>query len=183
MRYALIRELDITNGEGVGVSLFVQGCHFHCPGCFNQETWDFNGGNEWTTMTKLEFLKLVDRPYIRRVSILGGEPLEACNLEDLIDLVRNIKEKFPEKKIWVYTGFTYEQLASPVIDEFYESSFSRMDFISMCDVLVDGRFQMAQQDIYHKQIRYAGSTNQRVIDIQESIKANKIVLLGGSAYA
>lgn len=137
MRYAQIRSMDISNGEGVGVSLFVQGCPFHCKNCFNSETWDFNGGKEWTEETKNKFMELIDRPYIKRISILGGEPLAEQNLDGVLSLIKEIREKYPisqnpnsenigksrvledenskemriscpEKSIWLYTGFNTE---------------------------------------------------------------------------
>lgn len=138
IRYAQIRSLDLSNGEGVGVALFVQGCHFHCKNCFNPETWDFSGGKEWTSETKEKFLELVDRPYIKRVSLLGGECLAEENLNDVLDLVTEINKRYnttqdtvyvkdknnniltridheirlscPQKSIWLYTGFTWEDI-------------------------------------------------------------------------
>lgn len=139
MRYAQIRSMDISNGEGVGVSLFVQGCDRHCFNCFNSETWDFNGGKEWTEKTKNKFMELIDRPYIRRISILGGEPLAEQNLDDVLSLIKEIREKYPisqnpnsenigksrvledenskeirislpEKTIWLYTGFRWNYI-------------------------------------------------------------------------
>lgn len=139
MRYASIRSLDISNGEGVGVSLFVQGCDRHCFNCFNSETWNFNGGKEWTEEAKNKFMELIDRPYIRRISILGGEPLAEQNLDDVLSLIKEIREKYPisqnpnsenigksmvledenskeirislpEKTIWLYTGFRWNYI-------------------------------------------------------------------------
>ena len=97
MRYAQIRSMDVSNGEGVGVSLFVQGCTFHCKNCFNSETWDFNGGKEWTEETKEKLIGLIARPYIKRVSILGGEPLAKQNLDDVLKLIKEIRISFPKK--------------------------------------------------------------------------------------
>ena len=105
MRYASIRSMDISNGEGVGVSLFVQGCDRHCFNCFNSETWDFNGGKEWTEETKNKFIKLIDRPYINRISILGGEPLAERNIDEVLSLIKEIRISYPEKYIWLYTGY------------------------------------------------------------------------------
>lgn len=187
MRYASIRNLDISNGEGVGVSLFVQGCDRHCFNCFNSETWDFNGGKEWTEKTKNKFMELVDRPYIKRVSFLGGECLADQNLNGVLDLIKEIRISFPEKIIWLYTGYTWDQ----IID--YKTEFSNPDFmqvhnceilcdyhmfqrqeiIKLCDVLVDGEYIDEQKDLT---LAYRGSSNQRVIDIQKSITQNKIVL-------
>ena len=108
MRYSQIREMDISNGSGVGISLFVQGCHFHCKGCFNQETWDFNGGNEWTPEIEKKFLELANRPYIKRISILGGEPLANENVSTVMELIQKLKRQYPEKEsvalYWIYVG-------------------------------------------------------------------------------
>ena len=104
MRYAQITPFEVCNGKGAGVSLFVQGCHFHCDGCFNKETWDFCGGKEWTEEVENKFFELIDRSYIKRVTILGGEPLAGENVETVFELIKKIKEKFPTKDIWLYTG-------------------------------------------------------------------------------
>ena len=111
MRYTNIDSFDICNGEGIGISLFVQGCHFHCKNCFNKNTWDFNGGKEWTEETKNYFLKLIDKPYIKRISILGGEPLASQNLNEILCLVNQIRLLYPEKIIWFYTGFKLEDIS------------------------------------------------------------------------
>ena len=110
MRYAQIRSMDISNGEGVGVSLFVQGCPFHCKNCFNSDTWDFNSGKEWTEEIKDKFMKLIDRPYIKRVSFLGGECLADQNLDGVLDLIKEIRISFPEKTIWLYTGYEISEI-------------------------------------------------------------------------
>lgn len=167
MRYALIREMDISNGEGIGISLFVQGCHFHCEGCFNQETWDFNGGKEWTDEVQLKFFELINKPYIKRVSFLGGEPLADENSHEVFLLCQKIKKKFPDKKIWIYTGYTYEEIMK---------SRERSKPLLFADILVDGQFKLDLQDINHKQVKFAGSTNQRIIDIQKTLAQNQIVL-------
>ena len=98
MRYASIRSMDISNGSGIGVAAFVQGCHMHCTGCFNQETWDFNGGKEWTEEVENKFLEIANKSYITRVSILGGEPLAVENCKDVYNLCKRIKQEFPNKK-------------------------------------------------------------------------------------
>ena len=110
MRYAQIRSMDISNGEGVGVSLFVQGCPFHCYNCFNPDTWNFTKGKAWTEEIKNKFLGLIDRPYIKRVSFLGGECLAEQNLDGVLDLIKEIRISFPEKTIWLYTGFRWKQM-------------------------------------------------------------------------
>ena len=183
IRYAQIRSLDLSNGEGVGVALFVQGCHFHCLNCFNQETWDFNGGKEWTEEAKEKFLKLVDRPYIKRISILGGEPLAEENLNDVLDLVNEIRLSCLGKSIWLYTGYTYEGIFDqqfPVanipysnrLDDMYTFS-KRKKIISQCKILVDGQYIETQRDIT---LPYRGSSNQRLIDVKQSLQKGEIVL-------
>ena len=176
MRYASIRELDISNGEGVGVALFVQGCHFHCYNCFNTETWDFNGGKEWTEETKNRFIKLINRPYINRISILGGEPLAEQNLDEVLSLIKEIRISFPEKTIWLYTGYSYSDIfrgQSSCLSQEGLNNFKRREIIKLCDVVVDGRYIDGQKDITKK---WAGSKNQQVINVKESIKNNKIIL-------
>ncbi|MDO5558411.1 MAG: anaerobic ribonucleoside-triphosphate reductase activating protein [Oscillospiraceae bacterium] len=163
MRYAQIRSLDISNGTGVGVALFTQGCHFHCSGCFNANTWDFKGGIEWTKETHESFMKLVDRPYIQRVTILGGEPLEECNYDALIDLLREIKSKHSDKIIWLYTGFTWEDALK---------SEKRKEILQYADVVVEGQYKEALKD---PNLHFRGSSNQRIINSQESLKKGKVV--------
>ena len=176
MRYAQIRSMDISNGEGVGVSLFVQGCPFHCKNCFNSETWDFNGGKEWTEKTKNKFMELIDRPYIKRVSFLGGECLADQNLDVVLDLIKEIRISFPTKAIWLYTGYEWNQIMSPVITDDLKSTINveqRKEIISNVDVLVDGEYIDEQRDLT---LKWRGSKNQRVIDAKQSIAQNKIVL-------
>lgn len=210
MRFASIRKMDISNGESVGASLFVQGCHFHCKNCFNKETWDFNGGKEWTKDIKKKFLSLTEAAYIKRISILGGEPLADENLHDILDLITELRLKYPitgkidtiysnknnfkhnilignsneirlsypQKTIWLYTGYTWEQIMNPVTTDDFNPERDKLlkmrrDIVEQCDVLVDGRYEEDKRDItYH----WAGSTNQRVIDVQESLKQKQVVL-------
>lgn len=192
MRYASIRSLDISNGEGVGVSLFVQGCPFHCKNCFNSDTWDFNGGKEWTEETKNKFMKLINRPYIKRVSFLGGECLAEQNLDEVLKLVQEIRISFPEKSIWLYTGYTL-QLNSDSIptDDFWNepdeeysyfittynesilNKFKRKQILSLCNVVVDGEYIDEQKDLT---LKWRGSKNQRVIDVKQSLAQNKTIL-------
>lgn len=164
MRYALIRKMDISNGPGVGVSLFVQGCHLHCKGCFNSIAWDFNGGKEWNDDVKQKFLELASRPYIKRISILGGEPLSCENVFDIYELIVKIRDKLPDKVIWLYTGYRFED----VID-----SLPNRRVLELCDVVVDGRYVEELKDI---SLSWCGSSNQRVIDMQETLKQHQIVL-------
>ena len=166
MRYAQIRSMDISNGEGVGVSLFVQGCPFHCKNCFNSDTWDFNGGKEWTEKIKDKFLELIDRPYIKRVSILGGEPLAEQNLDGVLDLVKEFRISFPEKSIWLYTGYDFDLLRDK-FNEYKWTPFAidadkwltRWEIISNIDILVDGEYIDEQRDIT---LKWRGSKNQNI---------------------
>ena len=151
MNYAQIRSLDIANGEGVGVALFVSGCPFHCKECFNEEAWDYDYGNEFTWDTMEQIMDLARKPYIQRVSILGGEPLAEKNVIWVGGILKKLHDDLQGKKIWVYSGYTYEEL-----DE------TQLVAISYADVLVDGRFIEEQKDL---QLKFRGSRNQRVIDI------------------
>ena len=176
MRYSKIREMDVSNGEGLGISLFVQGCHFHCRGCFNPETWDFSGGKEWNKQVEQQFLHLASKPYVNRISILGGEPLCDENVLCVCDLVDKLKYLYPDKKIWVYTGYKYEDIIN-LSEPFYKQDWNvinRIKLIHMIDVLVDGQFQLENQDLYNEHIVWAGSTNQRVIDVPATLSDGKI---------
>lgn len=176
MRYAQIRSMDISNGEGVGVSLFVQGCPFHCKNCFNSDTWDFNGGKEWTEEIKDRFMKLIDRPYIKRVSFLGGECLAEQNLDEVLKLIKQIRISFPEKTIWLYTGYSYSEIfrgQSSCLSQGGLNNFKRREIIKLCDVVVDGEYIDEQKDIT---LKWRGSKNQRCIDVKQSLTQNKVVL-------
>ena len=178
MRYASIRSLDISNGEGVGVSLFVQGCPFHCKNCFNSETWDFNGGKEWTEEIKNKFMELIDRPYIKRVSFLGGECLAEQNLDDILSLVQEIRNSYPDKSIWLYTGYQWNQIMLPIptiTDDLHtiEVTDKRKKIISNVNVLVDGKYIDEQKDLT---LKWCGSKNQHVINVKQSLAQNKIIL-------
>lgn len=182
MRYAQIRSMDISNGEGVGVSLFVQGCPFHCKNCFNSDTWDFNGGKEWTEEIKDKFMKLIDRPYIKRVSFLGGECLADQNLDEVLKLVKQIRNSYPDKTIWLYTGFEWNSLMSKICQPtFPDKDFERIieihkkrkEIISNVDVLVDGEYIDEQKDL---SLKFRGSKSQRVIDVKQSLAQNKVIL-------
>lgn len=177
MNYAQIRSMDISNGEGIGVSLFVQGCDFHCKNCFNSETWEFSKGQEWNDKTKNQFLKLVEKPFIQRVSILGGEPLHPKNVQNVLKIVDEIRVSYPTKNIWLYTGYTWEQIMHPVITDINSEQLKmlqmRKELVSKCDVLIDGRYVDELRDI---SLHWRGSSNQRVINVQETLKQNQIVL-------
>ena len=178
IRYASIRSLDVSNGENVGVSLFVQGCNFKCKNCFNSETWDFNGGKEWTEEVKKQFLELAARPYIKRISILGGEPLADENLDGILNLVNEIRLSFGDTKtIWIYSGYTWNDVFTTEHMKKDENEFltwnKRAEIISKCNIFVDGQYIDSQRDIT---LKWKGSANQRVIDVQKSLQQNKIIL-------
>lgn len=173
MRYAQIRDMDISNGTGIGVSLFVQGCRFHCKNCFNQSTWDFFGGELWTVETQKHFIELIDRPYIKRVSILGGEPLADENVDDIGWLLNDIRDIFGKTKtIWLYTGYTFEEIFKS--DDLRPVNIIRQNSAKLVDVLVDGRFVEEKKDLSYP---FAGSTNQRVLDMEATLRAGEIILL------
>lgn len=156
--------MDISNGEGVRVSLFVQGCSFHCKNCFNQETWNFNGGKEFTTAEVQKIIELANKDYIAGLSVLGGEPLHPNNIESVSMLCEYFKFKHPEKSIWVWTGFKYEDIIK------MENNYNIFNYI---DVLVDGQFEEDKKDLT---LKWRGSSNQRVIDCKKSLAENKIIL-------
>ena len=164
MRYNKIRKMDISNGEGVRVSLFVQGCSFHCKNCFNQETWNFNGGKEFTTIEIQKIIELANKDYIAGLSVLGGEPLHNNNVDEVFHIVATFKEKFPNKDIWLWTGFKFE-------DAIKDSK--RKFILRNIDVLIDGQFEEDKKDLT---LKWRGSSNQRVIDCKKSLAKNKIIL-------
>lgn len=178
MRYAQITPFEVCNGKGAGVSLFTQGCHFHCKGCFNQDSWDFCGGKEWNEEIENKFFELVGKPYIKRVAILGGEPLANENVIDVYDLIVKIKDRFPNKNIWLYTGYKWDGIIRPIVtDDFNPERDKILGFrkkaVEMCDVVIDGRFVEELKDLT---LEFRGSSNQRIINVQESLKENKVVL-------
>ena len=169
MYYGEIKKCDIANGEGVRVSLFVSGCTHHCPGCFNQDTWEFDYGKEYTQETEKEILEALAPSYINGLSLLGGEPFEPQNQKVLISLLRKVKERYPEKDIWCYSGYLFDK-------ELLSESRARCEYtdemLSMLDVLVDGRFVEALKDI---RLVFRGSSNQRVIDVKKSLETGEII--------
>ena len=178
MRYAQIRSMDISNGEGVGVALFVQGCHFHCYNCFNTETWDFNGGKTWESKIENKFFELINKPFINRISILGGEPLAEENIDNILNLINKIRVLFPKKRIWLYSGYTWDQIMYPIVTDDLNAERDRMiqnriEIVSQCDVLIDGQFVDELKDIT---LKWRGSSNQRVIDVKKSLHQNKVIL-------
>ena len=169
MNYADIKRVDVANGEGVRVSVFVSGCNHHCKGCFNECAWDFNYGNKFTEKQEAEVLKDLDHDYISGLTLLGGEPLEPANQEGLLPLVKKAKEKFPDKKIWCYTGFDFEK---DVVGKMAKQNDTTKELLKYIDVIVDGKFEEEKKDL---KLKFRGSSNQRILDVQESLKENKPV--------
>ena len=161
MRYNKIRKMDISNGPGVRVSIFMQGCTFNCKNCFNPETHDFNGGQEFTDDTIAKVLALGGQDYIKGLSILGGEPLHPINIDGSKRLAKAFKEKYPNKTVWVWSGFLFEQIKDK----------SALKYV---DILVDGQFEEEKKDF---RLKYCGSSNQRLIDVQRSLKEGKTITL------
>lgn len=169
MNYADIKRIDVANGEGVRVSVFVSGCNHHCKGCFNECAWDFNYGNKFTEKQEEEVLKDLDHDYISGLTLLGGEPLEPANQAGLLPLVKKAKEKFPDKKIWCYTGFDFEK---DVVGKMAKENETTKELLKYLDVVVDGKFEEDKKDL---KLKFRGSSNQRIIDVQESLKEKQPV--------
>ncbi len=161
MRYNKIRKMDISNGPGVRVSIFMQGCAFHCENCFNPDTWDFNGGEEFTDETIEKVLDLCSQEHIVGLSILGGEPMHPKNIEGTTRLAKAFKERFPKKSLWAWSGFLFDR------------DLKDKEVMKYLDVLVDGQYVDALHDF---RLAWRGSSNQRVIDVQKSLKKKDIVL-------
>lgn len=171
MYYGEIKERDIANGIGVRVSLFVSGCTNRCKGCFNKQTWDFNFGEEYTAETENRIIELLKPDFVTGLTLLGGEPFEPKNQGELLKLTDRVKKEMPSKTIWCYTGFTYEKLKTD--GEYCRTEFTdRM--LNNIDVLVDGKFVEEKKNI---RLKFRGSENQRIIDLNKTRAENKIVLL------
>ena len=161
MKYSLIRKMDLSNGPGVSESIFMQGCQFHCKNCFNKETWDFNGGKEFTEETINKVLELSEKDEVKGLSILGGEPMHPVNIEGTTKLAKAFKEKFPEKDIWAWSGFRYEDLKDKEV-------------LKYIDVLVDGTYK---DELHDPTLKWKGSSNQRVVDIKKSLESQELELI------
>lgn len=166
MNYADIRPIDVANGPGVRVSLFVSGCSHHCKGCFNPETWAFDYGRPFGEEEEENLLGLLNRSYIHGLSLLGGEPFEPQNQEPVLRLVRRVREKFPNKDIWCYSGYLFENLLAGTVGEHSRALLQELD------VLVDGPFFLEQKNL---SLRFRGSENQRLIDVPASLHAGSVV--------
>ncbi len=170
MNYATIKKYDVANGPGVRVSLFVSGCTHHCKGCFNAEAWDFNYGKPFTDDTADEIIYALSHEYIKGLSLLGGEPFETCNQAALAPLLERVKKEYPQKTVWCYSGYDFEKdisafrLGAPDVTK-------RM--LACIDVLVDGEFVEDKKDL---NLRFRGSSNQRILDVPASLASGKPIL-------
>lgn len=161
MYYSAIKNLDVANGPGIRVSLFVSGCRNHCKGCFQPETWDFNNGKPFETVTLIKLLGLLRNEHVSGLSILGGDPMEPENSKTVCEICKTVREALPEKSIWLWTGYLWEYIKNHEVLEYI-------------DVVVDGPFVEAQKNLC---LAYCGSENQRVIDVQKSLKTGGVVLV------
>lgn len=171
MNYANIKYYDIANGEGVRTSLFVSGCRHHCKECFNQMAWDFKYGNEFTRKVEDEIIASLEPYYIEGLTLLGGEPMEVENQEVLLPFLKRVREKYPNKSIWIYSGFTFEELLGKIPSR--ATTKTAKEILKLCDVLVDGRFILEEKDI---SLQFRGSRNQRIIDLKSTFLQNQIII-------
>ena len=171
MNYCALRNCDIANGTGMRVTLFVSGCTNHCPGCFQPQTWDFEYGQPFTEETEQHLLELLSPSYISGLTLLGGEPFEPENQRVLVPFLRRVRAAYPEKNIWSFSGFTYEELTT---DGTHPRCEVTDEMLSLLDVLVDGRFVEELKDI---SLRFRGSRNQRLIDLNASRAAGHLCFL------
>lgn len=170
MNYATIKPTDVANGPGVRVSLFVSGCTHYCEGCFNEEAWDFCYGKKYTKETQDQILTYLDHNYIAGLSLLGGEPMHPRNQKGILTLLKRVKEQLPDKTIWCYTGYDFE---TEIIGTMWNEIPETREILPYIDVLVDGKFVADKKDL---NLRFKGSTNQKIIKVPQSLKAGKTVL-------
>ena len=171
MNYGEIKKNDIANGEGVRTSLFVSGCRHHCKNCFNQDTWDFNFGEPFTQKTAEDIFDSCAPKWINGLSLLGGEPFEPENQKELLPFLLSFRDRFPDKTIWCYSGFTFEEITGKKESRAYTDISRRV--LELMDVLVDGRFVEEKKDI---SLVFRGSSNQRIIDVKKSLDQHEVVL-------
>lgn len=171
MHYCAIKDCDIADGVGVRVSLFVSGCTNRCEGCFQPETWDFNYGEEFTEETQETIFKMLEPAYIRGLTILGGEPMEPSNQRALLPFLKEFRKRFPKKDLWMFSGFRYEDEIT--VPGNHANCEVTEELISLLDILVEGRFELALKKI---NLKFRGSSNQRIIDIKETLKCGEVIL-------
>ena len=171
MHYGEIKRLDVANGIGIRTTLFVSGCRNHCENCFQPQTWAFDYGKPFTRAIEDEIIESLKPPYVRGLTLLGGEPFEPENQRELVKLLHRVREAFPKKNVWSYSGYTLEQICG----DGHPHCEVTEEMLSMIDVLVDGRFVEALKDV---SLRFRGSSNQRIIDVPKTLARGEIVLWG-----
>lgn len=176
MNYADIKQFDVANGPGVRISLFVSGCNHACKGCFNQEAWDFNYGEPFTEQTIDTILAYLKPHYIKGLTLLGGEPMEPVNQKALLPLVRKVHEMYPEKNIWCFTGYLFDR---DIVGKMFDSVPETRELVSYFDIMVDGKFV---EELKNVNLRFKGSSNQRIIEVKKSLESGKIVLWEPEEY-
>lgn len=169
MYYSKIKTNDISNGPGLRTSIYVSGCRNYCKGCFNKETWDFKYGQPFTKQTLNQLLETLNNPYIKGITILGGEPLEPENQEEVLNIILQIKKNYKDKTIWLFTGYTLEEQ----IKFWCDTLAHTQKILKNIDVIVDGKFEEQLKDI---SLGFRGSSNQRIIDMKQTMKQKKIIL-------
>jgi len=170
MNYADIKQYDVANGPGVRVSVFVSGCTHYCKGCFNEEAWDFNYGQPFTEETVATILRYMEPSYVKGLTVLGGEPMEPQNQPAVLELLKKVKESYPEKSIWMFSGYDYEK---DILGRMWEEVPETKEILSCIDVLVDGEYV---EELKNLSLRFKGSSNQRTVLVQESLQAGCVVL-------
>ena len=173
MNYAEIKYNDIANGPGVRTSLFVSGCTHRCKGCFNEVAWDFNYGTPFTQETIDAIINSMKPAYIAGITLLGGEPFEPANQRGLLPLLKQVKQTYPDKNIWCFTGYLFDK---DIMDKMYETYPETKEMLSYIDICVDGRFVEELKDMM---LKFKGSFNQRTIDVQASLKTGTVVIASG----
>lgn len=170
MNYGQVFYADTANGIGARISLFVSGCTHHCPGCFNEETWDFNFGDPFTREVEDDIIEHLRPSYIDGLSLLGGEPMEAQNQRALLPFLERVKQEVPHATVWIYSGYTFEELLDKENRRCHTEATRRI--LELADILVDGKFILAEKDV---KLRFRGSRNQRILELKESLKENRPV--------
>lgn len=170
MNYGQVFYADTANGIGARISLFVSGCTHHCPGCFNEETWDFNFGDPFTKEVEDDIIEHLRPSYIDGLSLLGGEPMEAQNQRALLPFLERVKQEVPHATVWIYSGYTFEELLDTENRRCHTEATRRI--LELADILVDGKFILAEKDV---KLRFRGSRNQRILELKESLKENRPV--------
>lgn len=173
MNYADIKQYDVANGPGIRVSLFVSGCTHHCKNCFNEVAWDFNYGTPFTEESIEQIIKYLKPDYVAGLTLLGGEPLEHSNQQGILPLLRRVKKAYPDKSIWCFTGYLFDQ---DVMENMCKTWPETNELLSYIDVVVDGKFV---EELKSVALRFKGSANQRTINVKKSLEANQVVIVDG----